>query len=106
MDDLKNRVEGILNSPIGCDFLLSVEESGLTPKEVGDPLNSFWLAAESEDPDRVAPRIIIRGQKVDGGCDYFLRLGVAEDGLSTHARTVEEDQGDCKKVIEVWTVPN
>ena len=61
---------------------------------------------EPEDPDRVAPRIIIRGQKVDGGCHYFLRLGITEDGVSTHARTVEEDRGDCKKVIEVWTAPN
>ena len=47
MDDQKNRVEDMLNSPVGCDFLLAVEESGLTPKEVGEPLNSFWLAAES-----------------------------------------------------------
>ena len=61
---------------------------------------------ESEVPDRVAPRIIIRGQKVDGGCHYFLRLGITEDGVSTHARTVEEDRGDCKKVVEVWTAPN
>ena len=47
MDDLKNRVEDMPNSPVGCEFVLSVAESGLTPKEVGDPLNSFWLAAES-----------------------------------------------------------
>ena len=61
---------------------------------------------EYEDPDRVAPRIIIRGHKVDGGCDYFLRLGFTADGHSTHARTVNEDQGNCKKVVEVWTAPN
>ncbi len=53
MDDLKNRVEDMLNSPVGCEFVLSVVESGLTPEEVGSPLNSFWLAAESEDPDRL-----------------------------------------------------
>ena len=47
MDDLKNRVEDMLNSPVGCEFVLSVAESGLTPEEVGSPLNGFWLAAES-----------------------------------------------------------
>ena len=42
---IDRKVEEILRSPIGCEFLLSVEASGLSPVEVGIPRNSLWLAA-------------------------------------------------------------
>ena len=69
-----------------------------------------WDEAVSQSPEanslnRVAPRIIIRGENVDGNCDYFLRLGITPDGFSTHARAVEEDTAECRKVVEVWTEP-
>ena len=45
MEQIDRKVEEILRSPIGCEFLLSVEASGLSPVEVGIPRNSHWLAA-------------------------------------------------------------
>ena len=45
MEQIDRKVEEILGSPIGCEFLLSVEASGLSPVEVGIPRNSLWLAA-------------------------------------------------------------
>ena len=45
MEQIDRKVEEILGSPIGCQFLLSVEASGLSPAEVGIPQNSLWLAA-------------------------------------------------------------
>ncbi len=60
---------------------------------------------EANNPNGVAPEIIIRGKNIDGNCEYFLRLGVTPDGFSTHARAVEEDTAECRKVVEVWTEP-
>ena len=45
MEQIDRKVEEILGSPIGCEFLLSVEASRLSPVEVGIPRNSLWLAA-------------------------------------------------------------
>ncbi len=59
----------------------------------------------SNGPANIAPRIIIRGKQIDGGCDYFLRLGITPDGFFTRARTVREDPDTCEKVVEVWTEP-
>ena len=42
---IDRKIEEILRSPIGCEFLLSVKASGLSPVEVGMPRNSLWLAA-------------------------------------------------------------
>ena len=49
MEQIDRKVEEILRSPIGCEFLLSVEASGLSPVEAGIPRNSLWLAAGAVD---------------------------------------------------------
>ncbi len=45
MWETDKRVETILNSPVGCEFLLSIEAAGLTPETVAVPRHSFCLAA-------------------------------------------------------------
>ena len=49
MDELERLVENMLNAPIGCEFMLSVEASGLAPGAVATPRYSMWLAAMSAD---------------------------------------------------------
>ena len=49
MEQIDRKVEEILLSPIGCEFLLSVEASGLSPVEAGIPRISLWLAAGAVD---------------------------------------------------------
>ena len=84
---------------------------------------TFWFLGQSGKPQyvvwdqtaaeivngpalaKVAPRIILRGERIEGACKYFLGLGITPDGLSTHARTVREEPEECRKVVEVWTGP-
>ena len=41
------RVEDLLNSLVGCQFLVTLVESGLSPEDLADPKVSLWLAAVS-----------------------------------------------------------
>lgn len=45
MSDIDERVAALLGSPLGCAFLLIAEASGLTPKEIADPVNSLYMGA-------------------------------------------------------------
>jgi len=49
MMDTDARVEALLNSLVGCQFLVALVESGLSPEELADPKVSLWLAAVSAD---------------------------------------------------------
>ncbi|MYC07122.1 MAG: hypothetical protein F4X57_08130 [Chloroflexi bacterium] len=41
------RVEALLKSLVGCQFLVTLVESGLSPEDLADPKVSLWLAAAS-----------------------------------------------------------
>ena len=45
MCEIEERVAGLLNSPLGCAFLLIAGASSLTPKEIAQPDNAIALAA-------------------------------------------------------------
>ncbi len=45
MSDTDRKVRDLLNSPVGCAFLISVEMNGLTPEDVSDPETSINRAA-------------------------------------------------------------
>ena len=45
MASFDTRVEDLLNSLVGCAFLVTLVESGLSPEDLADPKVSFWLAA-------------------------------------------------------------
>jgi len=49
MTDTDARVEALLNSLVGCDFLVTVVESGLSPEDLADPKISLSLAGLSAD---------------------------------------------------------
>ena len=49
MTNTDSRVEDLLNSLVGCQFLVALVESGLSPEELADPKVSLWLAAVSAD---------------------------------------------------------
>lgn len=75
MANLEKRVTELIQSPLGCAFLLSAEVSGLSPREIAKPIFSFYLGAYAShlievwrgaDRDRVLPEVLHRGsQKVD-----------------------------------------
>ena len=47
MTNTDARVEALLNSLVGCEFLVTAVESGLSPEDLADPKISLWLAAAS-----------------------------------------------------------
>ena len=47
MEKTDARVEDLLNSLVGCDFLIKLVESGLSPEDLADPKVSLWLATVS-----------------------------------------------------------
>ena len=49
MTDIDTRVEALLNSLVGCEFLVTLVESGIPPEDLADPKVSLWLAALSAD---------------------------------------------------------
>lgn len=49
MADTDARVEDLLNSPVGCHFLVTLVESALSPEVLADPKVSLWLAAGSAE---------------------------------------------------------
>ena len=44
--DTDQRVQAMIDSPLGCLFLLDVDAIGLTPEALAAPGTCFWLAAE------------------------------------------------------------
>ena len=49
MSDAEKRIEQLLNSPIGCAFLIEVEAHGLTPEAVVPPEHCLWVVARAVD---------------------------------------------------------
>ncbi len=72
MDDTDTRVDHLLNSVVGCAFVVAFDEAGLTPDVVADPNASLRMAAAcvnfvfryNSNHDLVAPGILTlaRGQ--------------------------------------------
>ena len=56
MTDSKTQVEHLLNSVLGCAFLVALDENGLTPDDAADPNTSLRLAAACADSvDKYGP---------------------------------------------------
>ena len=56
MWETDKRVEAILNSPIGCEFLSIAAAEGLSPDAIVAPRNALWLAAfATEEMTRWSP---------------------------------------------------
>ena len=49
MENIDARAEALVNSLVGCDFLVTLVESGLSPEYLADPKASLWLAGSSAD---------------------------------------------------------
>lgn len=49
MTDTDTRVDHLLNSVLGCAFVVALEESGLTPADAADPKTSLRMAAVCAD---------------------------------------------------------
>ena len=49
MENTDARVEDLLNSLVGCDFLVTLVETGLSPEDLADPKVSLRLAASGAD---------------------------------------------------------
>ena len=106
----------LIASVFGCLALLIVLAGLLF-------MAAHWSSGQSGKPDyvmwdenspeslrgpvdaRVAPRIILNGERIDGTCEYFLGLAFTPDGRSTYGRTIREEPAECRKVVEVWTGP-
>ena len=66
MADIDTQVAGLLNSAVGCAFLLALEESGLTPADAADRITALRMAAAcadyvfrfNSDHDVVAPGVL------------------------------------------------
>ena len=49
MVNTNTRVEDLLNSLVGCDFLVTLVETGLSPEDLADPKVSLRSAASAAD---------------------------------------------------------
>ena len=49
MTDIKTQAEHLLNSVLGCAFVVALDENGLTPDDAADPNTSLRLAAVCAD---------------------------------------------------------
>ena len=49
MDNTDTRIEELLNSLVGCAFLVMLDETGLSPEDLRDPRVSLRMAADSAD---------------------------------------------------------
>ena len=71
MGDLEDRADAMLESPLGCGFLLAAAASGLSPAEITAPQNSLYLCAYASrdievwqgDYQRIRTEILRHGQK-------------------------------------------
>ena len=85
MSEIEQRVHEILNSPIGCKFVSSVQEWGLVPETVAEPRNSFWLVAEAATCfDRNSDR---RDALARDALEQGLRLAPLAHALLSHPDT-------------------
>ena len=72
MIDIDTKVQEITNSPIGCQFLLAIEASPLSPVGAAIPINSLWLVAGSlsamewwlADHDEAVVRVLEHGERL------------------------------------------
>lgn len=53
MSDIEERVAALLKSPLGCAFLIKADASGLTPREIAEPVISLYLAAYAANDTEV-----------------------------------------------------
>ena len=51
MPNTDARVEALLNSLVGCDFLVTLVESGIPPEDFAEPKVSLWLVLSPVDVD-------------------------------------------------------
>ena len=66
MANTDTRADDLLNSILGCAFVVALDESGLTPDDVADPKAALWMAAACADEvfrfrsdyDLVAPGVL------------------------------------------------
>ena len=66
MVDTDTRVDNLLNSIVGCAFVVAIDETGLTPEDVADPKTGLQMAAACVDSvfkyrsdyDLVAPGVL------------------------------------------------
>ena len=49
MENTDARMEDLLNSLVGCDFPVTLVETGLSPEDLGDPMVSLRLAASAAE---------------------------------------------------------
>jgi len=71
MKEMERRVSEILNGPLGCAFLLTASESGLTQEAMADPRISLRVAARcvnlverwASDHDAIVAEILELGQR-------------------------------------------
>ena len=49
MDEVDRRGEALVSCPLGCAFLLLVEQLGYDPEVAAGPVTSFHLLAEALD---------------------------------------------------------
>ena len=72
MIDVDTKVQEITNSPIGCQFLLAIEASALSPDRATIPINSLRLAADSlnamewwvADHDEAVVKVLEHGERL------------------------------------------
>jgi len=66
MANTDTRSDDLLNSIVGCAFVVALDESGLMPDDVADPKAALWMAAACaeevfrfrSDYDLVAPGVL------------------------------------------------
>lgn len=72
--DVDERVDELLQSPLGCAFLLYAEASRLTPEEIAEPIISLYLCADASllvevwkpGRDTDLPEVLRRGSQKAG----------------------------------------
>ena len=50
---------------------------------------------------RNAPRVVIRGEKIDGGCSFYQGLASSPGISAVETRTVWQDHNTCEKEMEI-----
>ena len=97
MANTDTRVEDLLNSLIGCDFLVTLVETGISPESLADPKVSLRLAASAADSvDRFnADHDLIAAALpalIQCFVDALQRFGVVElSGIQVTAKFLEPD---------------
>ena len=66
----------------------------------------FPISLTVDSDVRNSPRVVIRGDKVDGGCRHFFGMESSPGVSSTRTRTVWQDHDTCETVMEVRAIPS